>query len=161
MGPLGLEACPPFSCLEGTESDLRDLFWLPKGRVQPLLNKGGAAKKLDFPGSAVVKNSPANTGGTTDKGLIPGLGKSPGGRNGNLLQDSWLENPTDRRAWWATVYGVAKSWTWLSEHAHTAKKSPEARNQRSSSRLPETRLEECRPCTHPDLSSNPTLELLP
>jgi len=46
--------------------------------------------------------------------LIPGLGRSPGERNGNLLQYSCLENPMDRGAWWATVHGVAKSWTRLS-----------------------------------------------
>ena len=43
--------------------------------------------------------------------------KIPGGGHGNPLQFSCLENPMDRRAWWATVYGVAKSWTrlkWLS-----------------------------------------------
>ena len=38
--------------------------------------------------------------------------------NGNPFQDSCLENPMDRGAWWATVYGVAKSQTWLSMHAH-------------------------------------------
>ena len=41
--------------------------------------------------------------------LIPGLGKSPGEGNGNSLQYSCLENPTDGGAWWATVRGVAKS----------------------------------------------------
>ena len=52
-----------------------------------------------------------------DESLIPGLGRSPGGVNGNPPQYSCLENPIDRGAWWATVYGVAKSrtfWT-LSE----------------------------------------------
>ena len=49
----------------------------------------------------VVKNPPANTG---DSGSIPGSGRSPGGGNGNPLQYSCLENPTDRRAWWATVH---------------------------------------------------------
>ena len=44
---------------------------------------------------------------------------SPGGRNGNLLQCSCLEIPTDRGAWWATLHGVTKSWTWLSMHTHT------------------------------------------
>ena len=39
--------------------------------------------------------------------LMPGLGKTPGGRNGNLLQYSCLENPVDRGAWWATVYRTA------------------------------------------------------
>ena len=62
-----------------------------------------------FLGSSAVKNSP-----TGDPGLIPELGRSPGKGNGNPLQYSCLENPTDRGAWWATVNRVAKSWTWLS-----------------------------------------------
>ena len=41
-----------------------------------------------------------------DLGLIPGLGRSPGGGHGNPLPHSCLENPMDRGAWWATVYGV-------------------------------------------------------
>ena len=52
-----------------------------------------------------------------DLGFIPGLGRSPGGGHGNLLQYSHLENPTDRRsllAWQDPVHGVAKSWTRLS-----------------------------------------------
>ena len=48
-----------------------------------------------FPGGSVVKNMPANTG---DMGLIPGLGRSPGEGNGNLLQYCCLENPMDRGA---------------------------------------------------------------
>ena len=44
-------------------------------------------------------------------GSIPGLGRSPGEGNGNPLQYSCLENSMDRGAWWATVHGVAKSWT--------------------------------------------------
>ena len=51
----------------------------------------------------VVKNSPANAGDARDEGSIPGLGKSTGGGHGNRLQYSCLENPMDRRAWWATV----------------------------------------------------------
>ena len=50
---------------------------------------------------------------TRDMGLNPGSGKSPGGRHGNPLQYSCLKNPMDRRAWWATDHGVAKSWTRL------------------------------------------------
>ena len=57
----------------------------------------------------VVKNSPTNTGGTRDVGLIPGSGRSPGAGNGNPLQYSCLENPMDREVWQATVRGVAKS----------------------------------------------------
>ena len=49
-----------------------------------------------------------------DPGLIPGLRKSPGERNGNLLQYSCLENSMDRGDWWATVHGVTKSQTGLS-----------------------------------------------
>ena len=48
-----------------------------------------------------------------DLGLIPGSGRSPGEGNGNPLQYSCLENPMDGGAWWATVHGVAKSWTRL------------------------------------------------
>ena len=58
-----------------------------------------------------MRNPPANAGDTRDAGLIPGSGRSPGGGNGNPLQYSYLENPTDRGAWKATVYGVAKSWS--------------------------------------------------
>ena len=51
------------------------------------------------------KNPPANAG---DVGSIPGLGRSPGKGNVNLLQYSFLGNPMDREAWWATVHGVTK-----------------------------------------------------
>ena len=44
-----------------------------------------------------------------DAGLIPGVGRSPGGGHGNSLQYSCLEDPMDRGAWWATVQRVAKS----------------------------------------------------
>ena len=46
---------------------------------------------------------------------IPGSGRSPAEGNGNPLQYSCLENPMDRGAWWATLHGVAKSWTCLSD----------------------------------------------
>ena len=55
-----------------------------------------------------VKNLPANAGDAGDSGLMPGLGRSPGEGIGNLLHYRFLENPMDRRAWWVTVYGVAK-----------------------------------------------------
>ena len=64
-----------------------------------------------FPGSSDGEASAYNAG---DPGSIPGSGRSPGEGNGNPLQYSCLENPMDRGAWWATVHGVAKSWTWLS-----------------------------------------------
>ena len=60
----------------------------------------------------MVKTLPAMLG---DPGLIPGLGRSPGGGNGNPLQYSYLENSMDRGAWWATARGVAKSQTQWSD----------------------------------------------
>ena len=67
--------------------------------------------RLGFPGGAVVKNPPADAGDIRNAGSIPGLGRSPGGGHGNLLQYSRLENPMDRGAWGVTVHRVAQSWT--------------------------------------------------
>ena len=71
---------------------------------------GQGTKRL--PRGSVVKNLPANAG---DAGSIPGSGRSPGGGNGNPLQYSCLENSMDRGAWQATVHGVTKSRTRLSD----------------------------------------------
>ena len=60
----------------------------------------------------MVKNPPANAG---DTGSISELGRSPGEGNGNPLQYSCLGDPMDRGAWWATVHGVEKSGTLLSD----------------------------------------------
>ena len=60
----------------------------------------------------MVKNPPASAG---DVGSISGSGGSPGEGNGNPLQCSCLGNPMDRVDWWATVHGVAKSTTQLSD----------------------------------------------
>ena len=59
----------------------------------------------DFSDDSVVKNPPVNAG---DTGSIPGLGRSPGGANGNPFQYSCLENLMDRGAWWTTIQGVSK-----------------------------------------------------
>ena len=67
---------------------------------------------VGFPGGSVVKSLPANAG---DAGLSLGAVRLPGGGNGNLLQYSCLENPMDRGAWWATVFGVAKIQTQVSD----------------------------------------------
>ena len=72
-----------------------------------------------FPGGSVVKNVTASTEDTRDVGSIPGLGRSPGGRNGNPLQYSCLGNPMDRGPWQATVHGVTKSLTQLCANTHT------------------------------------------
>ena len=55
------------------------------------------------------KEFACNTGEVGNPDLIPGSGRSPGGGHGNPLQDSCLENPMGRGAWWATVHGVAES----------------------------------------------------
>ena len=62
-----------------------------------------------FPGGSVVKNPPVSAGDAPDLGSIPGSGRSPGVGNGNPLQYSYLESPRDRRAWRATIHGVAES----------------------------------------------------
>ena len=69
-----------------------------------------------FPGGSDGKASAYNVG---YPGSIPGSGRSPGDGNGNPLQYSCLENPTDGRAWLASVHGVAKSQTRLSDFTTT------------------------------------------
>ena len=59
-----------------------------------------------FPGASDSKESACNAG---DLGWVPELGRSPGGGHDNSLRYSCLENPMDRGAWQATVYGVAES----------------------------------------------------
>ena len=66
----------------------------------------------------MIKILPANAGDARDTGSIPGSGRSPRDGKGNPFQYSCLGNPTDRGAWLATVPGVAKSWTQLSDWAH-------------------------------------------
>ena len=58
-----------------------------------------------------VKNSTANAGDIKDAGSVPGLGRSPGGGDGNPLQYSCLENLMDREAWWMRVHSVEKNQT--------------------------------------------------
>ena len=77
------------------------------------------AQTLSFPGSLVGKETICNA---EDWGLIPGWGRSPGEGNGNPTLHSCLESSMDRGTWWATVHGVAKSWTglkWPSTHLNT------------------------------------------
>ena len=86
------------------DSWVRKIFWRRDRLPTPVF--------LGFPGGSDCKESACNAG---DLGMIPGLGRSPGGRHGNPLQYSCLENPMDRRACWATVHGVTKSQTQLSD----------------------------------------------
>ena len=79
--------------------------------VADSLPSAGVHLHLCFPGSSDNKESACNAG---DPGWIPGLGRSPGGGNGNPLQYSSLENPISRGAWQPIVHGVTKSQMLLS-----------------------------------------------
>ena len=85
--------------------DLTDPEIKPASLESPEL-AGGFFTTKNFPGGAEVKTSACSVG---DLGSIPGLGRSPGGGNGNPLQYSCLENPLDRGAWQAAIHGVTKS----------------------------------------------------
>ena len=74
-----------------------------------------------FPGGSAVKNLPANAG---DVVSIPGLGRSPRGLNGNLLQYSCGENPMDRGPWQAILHGGHKE-SDMTEHAQIAFSLPQ------------------------------------
>ena len=96
---------------------LKALFLLPytcRPTMEDYLRNSGSY----FPGGSEVKASACNAG---DLGSIPGLGRYPGEGNGNPLQYSCLENPMGGGAWWATVHGVTKSRTRLSDFTFTFK----------------------------------------
>ena len=80
--------------------------------------KDSTKRTIIFLGCTVIMNPPAKVGGTRNTGSTPGSGRSPGVGNGNLLQYSCWENHLVRGAWRATVHGVSKSRTWLSDWAH-------------------------------------------
>ena len=92
----------------------------------------------------MVKNLPAKAGDAGDTGSIPGLGKSPGGGNGNPLQYPCLKNPMDGGAWQAAIHGVAKSQTRLSDfpftfHFHALEKEMATHSSVLTWRIPGTR----------------------
>ena len=74
-------------------------------------------KSQDFPGGTMVKNLPSNAGDARDAGLVPRLGRSTRGGNGNPFQYSCLETSMDRGAWSVSVHGVSKELDWLSNWA--------------------------------------------
>jgi len=86
-----------------------DSMWVAFNSVYQLAKPGS----LGFSGGSVSKEFACKVG---DLGSIPGLGRSPGVRNGNTLKYSCLENSMDRSLR-ATIPGVAKSWTRLSDLA--------------------------------------------
>ena len=91
----------------------------------------------------MVNNLLANAGDVRGMGLVLGLGRSPGGGNGNPLLYSCLENPMDRRAWKAAVHGVAEGQTQLSDftftfHLHALKKEMASHSTVLAWRIPGT-----------------------
>ena len=88
-----------FSQVVSFNISIPSLFWLEFTLCR---------RHMGFPNGSVLKNPPASIG---DADLIPGLGRSPGEGDGNLLQFPRLGNPMDRGAWQATVHGIAKSRT--------------------------------------------------
>ena len=114
--PLGSITWPPDEGLSDTFAHTSDSGQALSRQDTAQVMKGGPDKCTQlmmsllmaawgFPGGSVVKNPPANAGDTSS---IPRSGRSPGGGNGNPLQDSCLENSMDRGAWQAIVHGVAK-----------------------------------------------------
>ena len=83
------------------------------------------ADKTGFPDGSVLKSQPANAGDSGspigDARLISESGRSPGGGNGNLFQNSCLVNPMDRAAWWATIQGITESNPTEGQNTHTRK----------------------------------------
>ena len=96
---LSLEMHYLFICIPSIIPSLvKKFFWSPSG-------------VWGFPGGSDGRESACRVG---DQGLIPGSWRSAEEGNGHPLQYSCLENSTGRGAWWATVHGVAKSQTRLS-----------------------------------------------
>ena len=88
-----------------------------------------------FPGGSDSKESASNAG---DPNSVSGLGRSPGGGHGNPLQYSCLENPKDRGAWQATVYGGGKESDKTEQLTHTTHTAGEKKKKGASSvRVPD------------------------
>ena len=97
-----------------------------------------ASTYMGFPSGSDGKESTCNAG---DPGLIPGSGRCSGEGNGNPLQYSCLENSMDGGVWRATVHGVTKSWTRLSDftltfHFHALEKEMATRSSVLAWRIP-------------------------
>ena len=105
------------SCLENRR-DWRAwwaaIYGVSQSRIllKRLSSSSSIHEKSGFPCGSADKESACNA---EDLGWIPGLGSSPGDGNGNAFQFSCLENPHGQRSWRATVHGVTKSQTQLSD----------------------------------------------
>ena len=106
------------SCLENPR-DRRAWWAAVYGVAQSWtqLKRLNSSSSSELPKWAVIENLPANVGDTRDVGLIPGSGRSPGIRNDNPFQYSFLENSMGKGASQATVHGVANE-SDTTKHAH-------------------------------------------
>ena len=106
------------SCLENPRD--RGAWWAAVYGVAQSwtqLKRLNSSSSNELPKWAVIENLPANVGDTRDVGLIPGSGRSPGMRNDNPFQYSFLENSMGKGASQATVHGVANE-SDTTKHAH-------------------------------------------
>ena len=115
-----LKSCREPRCSPRVGPVCRETFGVAVTQSEPAWYNGNSSEALrmlailsstESEGSQValvVKNLPANAGDIRDVGLIPWLGRSPGGGHGNPLQHSCLKNPMDRGSWWAKVHGGHK-----------------------------------------------------
>ena len=107
------KACSPATEAKLKHKTLKEPYWCRHLTT----DLGGPLGASGLPQWLSCRESPCNAGATGDAGLIPGLGRSPEGWHGNLLQNAGLENSMDRGAWWATVHRVRKSRRWLNNLA--------------------------------------------
>ena len=108
--PIGRAASWQVGRLSSSESEASSIHWQirasrSRAMIKWIWHRG-------IPGGSDSKGVACNAG---DPGLILGLGRSPGEGNGHPLQCSCLENSMNRGAWQATVHGLTKSWSWLSD----------------------------------------------
>ena len=114
-----LTPLPPHSLSRAKASGPRILWGLV--RNTDCWPHPGVSDLLDgFPNVSSGEKSSCKAEDMGDAGWIPGSGRPPGKGHGKALQYSCLGNPKDRGAWWATVHGVVKSWTQLSDCHTTA-----------------------------------------
>ena len=123
-GQRSLAGYGPQGCKESDTTEWLSLFHMSKPQewcfvtceFTPASDSSGTVTFWHQPGDSDGKEPACSAGGL---GLIPGSGRSPGGEYGNPLQYSCLENPMGRGTWQATVHGVTKSCTWLTEWLNT------------------------------------------
>ena len=110
-----------FLCLFMIFSHFSNRFWPFASQFlqSPFLSVIYIYVYMGFPGGKLIKNPPANAGDKTDRGLVPGSGRSPGVGYSDSLQYFCLENTMDRGDWQATVHEVTKNRIWLSNSIHT------------------------------------------